>query len=186
MIDNLPDGYFYPGDILAYRAMVESVPVGGSMVEIGVYRGRSLLSVLPICRERQISITAVDPFYGIEDVYRDFVENVKRADAVEVVNVLRMPSVEAATKFADRSLDLVFIDGPHHYHNVKQDLDTWLPKVKLHGIIAGHDYCPLWPGVAKALQETFGDVGMHANVNETDYCVCWKKQVGLNIVGGAL
>ena len=38
------------------------------------------------------------------------------------------------------NLDLVYIDAAHDYDSVKQDILTWLPKIKKGGFIAGHDY----------------------------------------------
>ena len=34
----------------------------------------------------------------------------------------------------------MYIDARHDYESVKEDLEHWLPKVKLGGIVAGHDY----------------------------------------------
>jgi hypothetical protein len=48
--------------------------------------------------------------------------------------------MQAVTKFADNSLDFVYLDGNHTYDFVKQDLNAWYNKVKVGGILAGHDY----------------------------------------------
>ena len=52
--------------------------------------------------------------------------------------VLRMTSIEAAMLFADRSVDIVFIDGDHS--DIVSDLDTWGPKVTPAGLLCGHDF----------------------------------------------
>jgi len=52
----------------------------------------------------------------------------------------RMASVDAARKFADGSLDFVFIDGDHSFEGVCADIRAWLPKVADGGWIGGHDY----------------------------------------------
>jgi predicted O-methyltransferase YrrM len=49
-------------------------------------------------------------------------------------------SLEVASVFADKSVDLVFIDGDHSYEGVRQDILAWLPKIKDGGIISGHDF----------------------------------------------
>jgi hypothetical protein len=49
-------------------------------------------------------------------------------------------SVEAAAKFADESLDFVFIDANHSFNSCAEDLAVWSPKVKKGGIISGHDF----------------------------------------------
>jgi hypothetical protein len=54
---------------------------------------------------------------------------------------IQKTSVEAATMFADHSVDVVFIDAEHTYEAVRADIAAWLPKVLTEtGIIAGHDY----------------------------------------------
>jgi predicted O-methyltransferase YrrM len=69
--------------------------------------------------------------------------------------LLRLTSVEGAERLEDNSLDFVFIDAIHLYENVKEDINTWLPKVKQTGIIAGHDYGKDFPGVIAAVHELF-------------------------------
>ena len=36
--------------------------------------------------------------------------------------------------------DLVYIDASHWYDDVVNDINTWLPKIKNGGYLAGHDY----------------------------------------------
>jgi len=61
--------------------------------------------------------------------------------------------------FEDNSLDLVYIDAAHDYENVKKDISFWLPKIRLNGIIAGHDITI--PGVSQAVTEVFGNDVKH-------------------------
>ena len=49
-------------------------------------------------------------------------------------------SLEAVTDFPDRSLDFVYIDANHNFQNVTNDIVEWSKKVKIGGIISGHDY----------------------------------------------
>lgn len=74
----------------------------------------------------------------------------KYMDRVEIVEE---DSSEAALWFSDNYFDFVFIDANHNYDYVKRDIDAWLPKVKLGGILAGHDY--FIPGVCKAVDKYF-------------------------------
>ncbi|MBI2810490.1 MAG: class I SAM-dependent methyltransferase [Candidatus Melainabacteria bacterium] len=74
------------------------------------------------------------------------------------VTILRMPSLEALEHTPQ--LDLVFIDANHEYSHVKQDILSWLPKVRPGGILAGHDYepeIPMFSGVKQAVDEIFGN-----------------------------
>jgi len=55
-------------------------------------------------------------------------------------SIVRKFSVEAAKDVEDGSLDFVFVDGNHVYDAVIEDLDAWVPKVRLGGVVAGHDF----------------------------------------------
>ena len=40
----------------------------------------------------------------------------------------------------DESLDFVYIDARHDRASVEEDMRLWWPKIRKHGILAGHDY----------------------------------------------
>ena len=65
-------------------------------------------------------------------------------------------SVSAANEFEDGSFDFIYIDANHTYEAVKADVEAWLPKVRMAGIISGHDYQKAWSGVIQAVNEKFG------------------------------
>jgi predicted O-methyltransferase YrrM len=66
---------------------------------------------------------------------------------------IKATSKTASKKFADESLDVVFIDLTHTYEAVKEDIALWLPKVKKGGYLAGDDYHENWLGVIQAVDE---------------------------------
>jgi predicted O-methyltransferase YrrM len=86
-------------------------------------------------------------------------------------NPIRTYSKNAANLFRDKSLDFVFIDASHEYEDVRDDILSWLPKVKEGGVIAGHDYYPYdynyFQGVKKAVNEILG--GQELKYSES----CW-------------
>lgn len=140
-------------------------------VEIGVWRGQSVCyaAVEIINKNKNITIDAIDTWEGSpqEDLHLvdPFEENslydifLKNIEPVKhIITPVRMDSVQASSRYEDRSLDFVFIDGSHLYEAVKADIQAWLPKVKLGGFIGGHDYNnsnePL-NGVQKAVDEVF-------------------------------
>jgi hypothetical protein len=55
-------------------------------------------------------------------------------------SILRIDSVAAAHTFPDRSLDFVYLDGDHSLAGCTRDIVAWAPKIKIGGILAGHDY----------------------------------------------
>lgn len=49
-------------------------------------------------------------------------------------------SPDCASLFTDNSLCLVYLDNDHHYAHVKAELPVWYEKVKVGGILSGHDF----------------------------------------------
>src|SRR3989344_1964847 len=54
--------------------------------------------------------------------------------------IIKEWSMDAVKQFEDESLDLVFIDANHDFEYITQDIIYWGQKVKLGGIISGHDF----------------------------------------------
>ena len=159
------DGYFYSQT--AYDWALEHC--SGTFVEIGSLLGRSTAYLAQRLKEegRNISFFAVDTWNGsagadqrsddilIEkygtDWFDAFLENMQRCGVAEYVIPLRMTSLQAATLFANNSIDWLFLDAAHNYESVCEDLHAWYPKVK--GVMAGDDYGVDWPGVDQAVDE---------------------------------
>jgi predicted O-methyltransferase YrrM len=83
-------------------------------------------------------------------------------------------SAPAAQQFADNSLDFVFIDAIHTYEAVSEDLQAWVPKVRVGGLIMGHDIS--WQGVHKAVSE-FGaanNLAVYRSPSTSDVWFCVK------------
>jgi hypothetical protein len=116
-----------------------------SVVEVGSWKGRSTKALLEGCKG---TVYAIDHWQGSEgeldsthkevkdkDIYAEFMKNVGEYPNLKV---MKMPSVEAAKQFENKSVDMVFLDGGHRYSEVKADIEAWLPKAKK--LICGHDY----------------------------------------------
>ncbi|HMO74078.1 MAG TPA: class I SAM-dependent methyltransferase [Sphingopyxis sp.] len=147
-----------------YKEVIDSLPYG-LIVEIGTWKGKSaaFAGVEIINSGKPIRFVTVDHFQGSPN-HRDC-EDVKTLEqqaranlkpVASVVDVLALPSVEAAATFEDGSIDFLFIDGTHDYENVKADLLAWKPKVKAGGLIAGDD--ANWDGVKEAAREILGEI----------------------------
>ena len=54
--------------------------------------------------------------------------------------IIRKFSMDAVKDFPDLSLDFVYIDGNHDFQNVTNDIVEWGKKVRIGGIVSGHDY----------------------------------------------
>lgn len=54
--------------------------------------------------------------------------------------IIKKTSMEAVEDFEDGSLDFVYIDADHSFQHVVNDVCEWIKKVKVGGIIGGHDF----------------------------------------------
>jgi hypothetical protein len=73
------------------------------------------------------------------DVFGTFLHNVKLVGGEPYVSPLMMSSKDAAAIVADGCFDLVFIDGDHSYESTCEDIALWKNKVRVGGILCGHD-----------------------------------------------
>lgn len=79
---------------------------------------------------------------------------------------LLMTSFDAAREIEDGELDFVYIDGSHRYSEVKEDIAMYQKKVKIGGLIAGHDYNRNGKkkSVRAAVDEFFGEGTVQSGV----------------------
>lgn len=169
-----------------YHHVVQEAPDNSHFVEIGCAYGQSsaFLIVESIKSEKNIKIDLIDPFFHNEiqlspntgdEVCEKFLENLKPVEGK--YNFKRKTSLEASKEYLDESLSFVFIDGSHEYEDVLEDLKAWIPKIKVGGVIAGHDYG--WcDDVRRAVHETIGknlvivsNDGAHIPTNGENYVV---------------
>ena len=135
--------------------VLELIPKGGHVAEIGVDRGDFSRQILTKCAPDRLHL--IDPWENCvgahyakdavitgQDEMDNRADHVARAFADEiaqgVVTIHRDYSQNAATQIEDESLDWVYIDGDHSYKGARRDLDLYFPKVKPDGFILGHDY----------------------------------------------
>jgi predicted O-methyltransferase YrrM len=149
-----------------YGAVAEHFP-NGRFVEIGTWLGKSTCFMAETIKEKKLSVKffGVDNFLGEINatdqqeivqkeggcIYKRFLMNMKEAGVLDYVTPLKMTSKEAAELFDNGSLDFVFLDAEHLFQDVLDDLSYWWPKVKVGGILAGHDWNGV--GVNKAVRD---------------------------------
>ncbi len=144
-------------DIAELRAIAGSLPTNALCVEIGSYLGASAL-VIARALAPGSRLWCVDTWMndgmseGRRDTFAEFRANTRPFG--EQIAPLRADSRQAATRFSDRSVDFLFIDGDHSFEGCSADISAWLPKMKPGGIVAFHDVG--WAeGVQRAIRTLF-------------------------------
>ena len=119
------------------------------IVELGSYYGCSAFAFLQAIKDKSLD----SEFYGIdtwqgdsftqkdyqEDIYTQYKRIQDSCFNNQNANMLRMTFDKAIRVFADKSIDLLHIDGSHTYENVKHDFLSWKDKVKEDGVVFFHD-----------------------------------------------
>ncbi|HEY6902143.1 MAG TPA: class I SAM-dependent methyltransferase [Puia sp.] len=116
-------------------------------VELGSYYGSSYFSVCQAAEQYGLSTRcfAIDTWAGDEqsgyyqnDVYESvFAYNQKKYSSFSTL--MRSTFEEARASFQDGSIDFLHVDGFHTYEQVKEDFETWLPKLSANAVIMFHD-----------------------------------------------
>lgn len=159
-----------------YSKMVEKFKSNSHFVEVGTWKGTSAayMAVEIINSNKQIKFDCIDNWIGSEEhtnpnsdkyeigfknnpdfLFQTYLKNIEPVK--NIINSIRLPSYEASQKYEDNSLDFVFIDAAHDFDNVLLDVKSWYPKVKIGGVIAGHDYTWHEP-VKRAVDKYFGKI----------------------------
>ena len=137
--------------------LLELIGRGGTVAEIGVYRGGFASTILQVVQP--IRLHLIDPWardereapetarvgggYPLAAMIQAF-DTVQERFSSEIASgqvvMHREYSVPAAAQFPDHAFDWIYIDGMHDYENVLADLRAYADKVKDEGFILGHDF----------------------------------------------
>ena len=119
-------------------------------VEIGVFDGlhaRSMLKTLDI--RKLFLVDSYEKYdegnkhYGIEQIDLKTAKEQAQKNTDWLVNVhwIFLKSEDEQTlKIIPDDLDFVYIDGAHDYESVKRDIENYWKKIKIGGVIGGHDF----------------------------------------------
>ncbi|HVC19666.1 MAG TPA: class I SAM-dependent methyltransferase [Vicinamibacterales bacterium] len=143
------------------RTCVDVGAFGGSsclpLAEAVKYRGEGTLYAIDAWRVE----TAVDGWdrgtvdyrwwsaLDFESLYTGFQELLVRRELTERCFVMRMHSRKAATRFAERSIHFIHLDGNHHENAFMADVQAFYPKVRDGGLLLIND--ANWPCMRRGL-----------------------------------
>ena len=165
------DGWFGDNDRMIYAGAIAQYGKNSILAEVGTWKGRSLISILPIAKKLEYrQVVAIDTFMGSVDemdtshseaksinIREVFESNLKNADGADLVTILQQESTYATTFFPDEYFDVIFLDAQHSYEAVREDIIHWLPKLRPGGTLLGHDW--LWETVQAAVVDTLSPLG---------------------------
>jgi hypothetical protein len=156
------DGWFSEDEGRWYARFARGLR-GGTLVEVGSWKGRSASFAGPVCNANGTRFVCVDHWGGSRDTLSDrYVEALAREDVEAIfranmarlgiaVEIVAEPSRVAAARFAPGSVDRVFLDASHDGASVAEDLRVWSARLAADGVIAGHDYGAKHPELCAAV-----------------------------------
>lgn len=120
-------------------------------IELGVQKGhyaRAMLSQWTKCKEYHL-VDLWAPQENYEDVaninqaqqdknYLETLENLKPWE--DKIHVCRNYTSTCVKKYEDGYFDFIYVDARHDFKGVYEDLIHYWPKLRVGGIMAGHDY----------------------------------------------
>ncbi len=135
-------------------------------IEIGSWKGFSSVFIGIIAQRKGGHLYCIDHwkgspgvfFHNLEkDCFNKFRHNIEEMGLSNVVHPLVMPSAVANKIFCNEIADMIFIDADHRYEQIKQDIEMWWPKVKVGGMLCGHDANGRWEDYTETEKETLNN-----------------------------
>jgi hypothetical protein len=136
---------------LASQAQIHDV-----IVELGSYLGRSTRALVDNARGE---VYAVDDWLGprdqminLTDINRELLFDIFQWNMRDVPEgKLEVIQIDHAHIPWIMDPDMIFIDGSHEYDDVIRDITNCNLHLRSGGLLSGHDYGDIHPGVAKAV-----------------------------------
>ena len=147
---NIP-GFLLESEARFLGMAAACTPPGGSVLEIGSFKGKSTTILAKVCRHYGLPpVVAIDPhtFHSIElqdlkssptaSTYDAFLNHLQSAGISGFVDVRRALSSDVSPTW-NTPIRLLWIDGDHTYQGAKYDFDGFMPHLIPGGIVAFHD-----------------------------------------------
>jgi hypothetical protein len=137
--------------LLNRKELLKWLPKNAVVAELGVDEGFFSQQIVSICRPQKLHL--ID-YWGMQ---RYSQEKRKKVEA-QFVEQIKLGSVEinlglstmVVDQFRDNYFDWIYIDTDHSYKTTLEELVKFEPKMKVGGIITGHDYINgFWNGLVR-------------------------------------
>lgn len=141
-------GWLQKEEAVFLYKLAQKVQDGLKIVEIGSYEGKSTIS-LALGARTNVQVIAIDPHTGdisealagkVINTYEKFLGNISAAGVGHKIKPMKMTSVEAAARYSDGPIGMLFIDGWHSTEAVLEDIDSWLPFMHPDGVVVFDDW----------------------------------------------
>jgi len=175
------EGWFSSYDVNFVTGVCQKIREG-VVVELGCYAGRATAAMAPICKGNVNSYIVIDNFWGTDtkdpatknqrkrDMRAVFEKNMRDMGLLDYLEVHKIDSAAAAQLFVDGEVDFCFIDADHTPEGVARDIEAWWPKIRVGGILGGHDYT--WPGLKRVVDAFAKDNQLELSFGKDKQC--WK------------
>jgi hypothetical protein len=166
-------------------AALGSIRTGGVICEIGVHKGQN--AEVMARHLRPVLFYLIDPWDGSclrrtldwDAVMAQARKRLYDVGAADACMWLRKRSDVATGDIPERSIDFIYIDGDHHCEAVWKDIQAYWPKVRVGGVMAGHEWdtCRVTNCVTPPVVRTFGDA-VRA-VGSDSWCVVKREDTAI-------
>lgn len=109
------------------------------IVELGIYYGRTTVTLATACKELGIRLTAVDKFEIRPETEAVARQNLVDADVADVVDIVKADSAATGKAWDKGPIALIFVDAGHDYESVSNDITAWYPHIATKGYVVLHD-----------------------------------------------
>lgn len=177
---------------LIYDQAMEYVQTGGLALEIGGWKGCSTYVIASVCKIKGATLHEVDTFAGVEDpnsrknqpgnlngYFEAFVdpnfERYLRASVAGLpVEIHKGDSKVIVPTLPAKKFDYCFIDGNHDAPFIDMDIKNCIQKMRLGGLLTGHDHGNPDTDVHGAVDRILGtdfQINIRPVIGDPKYCL---------------